>query len=89
MVLTVEVCLRQESRAELGTVKAAALAYLTTLPSVRYAEAALAPPPGQHPLLDAHVQSMRIADVGDQLPYGKLLLQWDVAWNVSGSRSSR
>lgn len=86
VVLSVEVCVRQDSRADLGTVKAAALAYLLTLPSVRYAEALLAPPPGQHPLLDAHVQSMRICDIGDQLPHGKLLLQWDVAWTVSGSK---
>ena len=83
VLLTVEVQLTQESQEGLAAVKAAALAFLSSLPSVRYMEAQLASAPGQHPLLDMHVQSMRVVDVGDKLPPGKLLLQWDVAWNVS------
>ena len=82
-VLNVEVCLRAESQADLGLVKAAALAFLTSLSSIRYTEAPLAPPPGQHPLLEAHVQSMHVVDLSERVAPGKLLLQWDVAWNVS------
>jgi hypothetical protein len=81
--LNVEVCLRAESQADLGLVKAAALAFLTSLSSIRYTEAPLAPRPGQHPLLEAHVQSMHVVDLSERVPPGKLLLQWDVAWNVS------
>lgn len=84
VALTVEVCLRPESQANPSAVKAATLAFLASLSSVRFADAALAPQPGSHPLLDAHAQSIRIVDVGDKLPAGKLLLQWDVAWTVSG-----
>ncbi|KAL4859562.1 Pachytene checkpoint protein 2 [Chlorella vulgaris] len=82
VALTVEVCLRPESQAHPSAVKAATLAFLASLSSVRFADAALAPQPGSHPLLDAHAQSIRIVDVGDKLPAGKLLLQWDVAWTV-------
>lgn len=83
-VLNVEVCLRPDSAAELGVVRAAALQYLTSLSSVRYAEGPLHPPPGQHPLLDAHVQSIRVVDLAPgRIPPGRLLLQWDVAWQAS------
>lgn len=85
-VLTVEVCLRPESGADLAAVRAAALAYCSSLPSVRYAEGPLAPPPGQHPLLDAHVASLAVVDLADRLPPGKLLLQWDVHWQVGARR---
>ncbi|PRW58109.1 pachytene checkpoint 2-like protein [Chlorella sorokiniana] len=82
-VLNVEVCLRPDSAAELGAVRAAALQFITSLSSVRYAEGPLHPPPGQHPLLDAHVQSIRVVDLAPgRIPPGRLLLQWDVAWQV-------
>ena len=83
-VLTVEVCLRPDSAAELGVVRAATLQFLSSLSSVRYAEGPLHPPPGQHPLLDAHVQSIRVVDLAPgRIPPGRLLLQWDVAWQAS------
>ena len=85
VLLNVEVQLRPDSRADLGAVRAAALAYLASLPSVRYAEGPLCPPPGQHPLLDAHVQGLAVVDLGGSVPPGKLLLQWDVAFNVSAA----
>ena len=82
-VLNVEVCLRPDSAVELGAVRAAALQFLSSLSSVRYAEGPLHPPPGQHPLLDAHVQSIRVVDLAPgRIPPGRLLLQWDVAWQV-------
>lgn len=84
-VLRVEVCLRPESGAELAAVRAAALAFLSSLPSVRYAEGPLTPPPGQHPLLDAHVASLAVVDLSERLPPGKLLLQWDVQWQVGAA----
>lgn len=83
-LLNVEVCLRPDSAADLGTVRAAALQFLTSLSSVRYAEGPLHPLPGQHPLLDAHVQSIRVVDLAPgRIPAGRLLLQWDVAWQAS------
>lgn len=89
IVLNVEVCLRLDSGADLGAVRTAALAFLTSLSSVRYAEGPLAPPAGQHPLLDAHVASLLVTDLSDGVPPGKLLLQWDVSWNVSSAVSDR
>ena len=89
--LSVEVCLRADTHADPAAVRAAALAYLSSLPSVRYAEGRLAAPPaGQHPLLEAAVTSMVVADLppGRVAP-NKLLLQWDVSWHVSGRRAPR
>lgn len=83
VALTVEVCVRADSPADLGAVRAAALAFLGSLSSVRYAEGPLAPPAGQHPLLDAHVESIAVVDLGARLPPNKLLLSWDVAWQAS------
>ena len=89
VLLTVEVQLKPESQADMAAVKAAALAYLGDLPAVRYAEGPLAAPqqhpPGwgaQHPLLEAAVRSMRVADLGGAVAPNKLLLQWDVEWQV-------
>ncbi|KAL4430726.1 hypothetical protein ABPG75_005982 [Micractinium tetrahymenae] len=83
VTLNVEVCLRPDCQADLAAVRSAALAFLGSLPSVRYAEGPLAPPPGQHPLLAAAAQSVRVVDLpaGRAAP-NKLLLQWDVTWNV-------
>lgn len=84
VALTVEVCVRPDCQADLGAVRSAALAFLTSLPSVRYVEGPLALPPGQQPLLDAAVLSVRVADLPcGRMAHNKLLLQWDVCWNVS------
>ena len=87
VALTVEVCVRPECGADLHAVEAAARAYLAALPSVRYAEGPLEPPlPGQHPLLDAAVQGLAVADLGGAAPPGKLLLPWDVSWQARCGR---
>lgn len=76
VTLNVEVCLRPDCQADLAAVRSAALAFLGSLPSVRYAEGPLALPPGQQPLLEAAAQSVRVVDLpAGRVAPNKLLLQ--------------
>lgn len=76
VTLNVEVCLRPDCQADPAAVRSAALAFLGSLPSVRYAEGVLAPQAGQHPLLEAAAQSVRVVDLpAGRVTPNKLLLQ--------------
>lgn len=79
----IEICCRQECELDLLAVKQAAMSWLSSVATVRYTEGPISPPPGEFPVLDNNVESIKIVDLTDQAKPNCQLLAWDVAWEVS------